>query len=349
VPANTRARRLSVGTLAALSVGPTASIASAGPPAAAVAAPGAEAAATGEQAIVLSPGDEGRQVALLQQRLGIATDGVYGPETAAAVRGFQASRGLPVDGVAGPETTAALKAPASVFVGVSSSVPAEGTVYEAPNSAAEAAEETAQAEERLAAMQEAGQAGAGETSAPASGRESKRTAVERLQQAVGVTVDGDFGPRTEAAVRRLQARHDLDVDGVVGPKTWAALGVQDARTLKPPASALPHHHHASARSASSGYGFFPAPGANYGVGDEPEIAARLDALGTALHLHLVGISGYRTPGHSVAVGGSANDPHTHGEASDTPGVEGVSEATLRRFGLTRPFGGAREADHIQLG
>jgi hypothetical protein len=27
----------------------------------------------------------------------------------------------------------------------------------------------------------------------------------------------------------------------------------------------------------------------------------------------------------------------------------VPEATLRRFGLTRPFGGAREADHIQLG
>ena len=31
-----------------------------------------------------------------------------------------------------------------------------------------------------------------------------------------------------------------------------------------------------------------------------------------------------------------------------PGVEGVPEATLNRFGLTRPFGGAAEADHIQL-
>jgi hypothetical protein len=28
-------------------------------------------------------------------------------------------------------------------------------------------------------------------------------------------------------------------------------------------------------------------------------------------------------------------------------VEGVPEATLERFCLTRPFGGAREADHIQ--
>ena len=55
-----------------------------------------------------------------------------------------------------------------------------------------------------------------------------------------------------------------------------------------------------------------------------------------------------TPAHSVEVGGFANDPHTRGQASDTPGIEGVPEATLRRFGLSRPFPGAAEADHIQL-
>jgi peptidoglycan hydrolase CwlO-like protein len=96
------------------------------------------------------------------------------------------------------------------------------------------------------------------------------------------------------------------------------------------------------------YGFFQAPGTNYSVGDEPTIAAHLDAMGKALSLHLIGISGYRTPEHSVEVGGFPNDPHTRGEASDTPGVEGVPESTLNQFGLTRPFGGAAEADHIQL-
>jgi hypothetical protein len=95
-------------------------------------------------------------------------------------------------------------------------------------------------------------------------------------------------------------------------------------------------------------GFFPAPGTNYSVGEEPTIAARLNTLGKALHLHLIGISGYRTPQHSVEVGGFANDPHTRGEASDTPGVEGVPESVLESFGLTRPFPGAAEADHIQL-
>lgn len=101
-------------------------------------------------------------------------------------------------------------------------------------------------------------------------------------------------------------------------------------------------------TGSGEYGFFPASGTNYSVGDEPELAARLNRLGQALHLHLIGISGYRTPQHSVEVGGFTDDPHTRGEASDTPGVEGVPEATLQQYGLTRPFGGAAEADHIQL-
>jgi peptidoglycan hydrolase CwlO-like protein len=99
---------------------------------------------------------------------------------------------------------------------------------------------------------------------------------------------------------------------------------------------------------SGQYGFFPAPGTNYSIGQEPEIAARLSRLGKALHLHLIGLSGYRSPQHSVEVGGFADDPHTRGEASDTPGVEGVPEQTLLQFGLTRPFPGAAEADHIQL-
>jgi peptidoglycan hydrolase CwlO-like protein len=103
-----------------------------------------------------------------------------------------------------------------------------------------------------------------------------------------------------------------------------------------------------ASGASGGDGFFPAAGTNYSVGVEPELAVRLDRMAKALHLHLIGISGYRTPEHSVEVGGFADDPHTRGEASDTPGVEGVPEAVLNEYGLTRPFGGAAEADHIQL-
>jgi peptidoglycan hydrolase-like protein with peptidoglycan-binding domain len=243
-PSSSRAKRVSLGALAALTVGPTAGLAGAQSP---IAASGAEPATTTEHTIVLSSGDEGRQVQLLQQALGgVAVDGVFGPETEAAVQRFQASKGLTVDGIVGPATSAALRGTSS------------GTAFAADLG--------------TAIPGSAGGEAPSSSGAAAAGGEG---AVKQLQSALRLPVDGDFGPATEAAVRRLQARHGLTVDGIVGPGTWSVIGVSGQETLTPPASALatPHRAHASTADAE-------ASGSPSGEGGSGAVS-RLQA---ALHL-----------------------------------------------------------------
>ncbi len=50
----------------------------------------------------------GPSVRLLQRRLHLSADGVFGPGTARAVKRFQRRRGMPADGVVGPATWSAL-------------------------------------------------------------------------------------------------------------------------------------------------------------------------------------------------------------------------------------------------
>ena len=98
----------------------------------------------------------------------VTADGIFGPETDAAVRAFQAERHLVVDGKAGPNTWAAIIT----------------------------------------------------TVKKGSTGEAVRGAQVLL---VDVSVDGDFGPKTDAAVRTAQDGFGVTVDGIVGPVTWRAL------------------------------------------------------------------------------------------------------------------------------
>jgi putative chitinase len=52
---------------------------------------------------------------------------------------------------------------------------------------------------------------------------SKGDLVKKLQAALGIGADGDFGQGTENALKKWQDRNGLTADGVAGPKTLAKL------------------------------------------------------------------------------------------------------------------------------
>ena len=393
VPNSTRARRASLGALIAVAAAPAAALLESSGSAGVAFASGAPEPTTSTQHyITLRAGSEGRQVGLLQRALGLHVDGVYGPETEAAVRRFQASRGLKVDGVLGAATSRALAhdapptlsgeaamrdltgetretvpgevqetaaaiaptaavdyataiatdavaespaetpgtpaavtnetgiAPGESFGGAQAPGEGEaegatgaesGTSREttstssneggtsAPSASTGSGASSASGATQASASSTAdpdtsgtGSAG-GETGSSSSGTSAasaaatptpesdevgalarasalaaqrtaaaealaKTHAIEHLQAALHLSVDGEFGPQTLAAVRRLQARHGLNVDGVAGASTWSVLGQHDQPELKPPPAALhpprPHHHAAPAPQAGGALG-----------------------------------------------------------------------------------------------
>ncbi len=52
---------------------------------------------------------------------------------------------------------------------------------------------------------------------------SKGEDVKKLQEKLGLSADGSFGPGTEKAVKNWQSANGLKPDGLVGPGTWSKL------------------------------------------------------------------------------------------------------------------------------
>ncbi len=351
VPSSTRAKRISLGALAALTAGPSASLAEASGPVSPVAGP----PTTTEHSITLSEGSEGRQVELLQEALGnIKVDGVFGPETEEAVRDFQASRGVTVDGVVGPQTSGAL--------GSELSAPVSAADVSGPS---EAASTGAGSPEGTTVSTVSKSASSLESTSSSEGSEGAGgNAVARLQSALHLTTDGDFGPQTEAAVKRLQARNGLTVDGIVGPATWHVIGVNGEETLTPPPSAIvrPASHRVDVASvAATGGGEGTTGGGGEAGGASREAGGNpVGRLQSALHVtpdgefgpeteaavrrlqarhgltvdgvvgpstwSVIGVSGEKTltPPPSARAGGGAPNTAGAGGSSSSGGEEGSS-------------------------
>ena len=61
---------------------------------------------------------------------------------------------------------------------------------------------------------------------------SKGDDVKKLQEKLGLTVDGSFGPNTEKKVKEWQSSNGLTADGVVGDGTWSKMFGSTTQVVK---------------------------------------------------------------------------------------------------------------------
>jgi peptidoglycan hydrolase-like protein with peptidoglycan-binding domain len=268
-------------------------------------------------------------VVRLQEKVGLAqVDGTFGPETEHAVRHFQATHGLVVDGVVGPQTWRALgikqrailhqsffphrTAPQSAATGIGGTQ----TVAQGPTSTPAATPTV------------------GGTPIRALGASTPGEAVRRLQEALHIQADGEFGPQTEAAVKSLQAHDGLAVDGVVGPETWHALGLSEHDTLHPDRALMPR---TSVAGGAGGGSSSNTAGAGGESGEASSVVARVIAaaneIATRPYVYGGGHGSFQSYGYDCS-GSVSYALHGGGLLSspeDSTGLESYGESGPGRY------------------
>ena len=150
----------------------------------------------------------------------VATDGIFGERTEAAVRRFQEIFDLTPDGIIGKATWYQL---VRLYVGVTNLAELESqgqTFYainwQAPNNlqSGSRGQQVSQLQYMLNVM------------------------AEYVPSIPPVAVDGIFGPRTRESVLAFQRFAGLPEDGIVGPQTWNALYDRAITLIKEPAIPL---------------------------------------------------------------------------------------------------------------
>ncbi len=229
---------------------------------------------------------ETHAVRRLQAALHVAVDGEFGPQTEVALRRLQAREGLAVDGVAGPATWHALGQHSQPELTPPPSALPQPKAHHAHGGGRRGAQ---QGDPLLT--------GAGGGARP-TGHLSRGTAIRRLQEALHVPVDGEFGPETEAAVRHLQEARGLEVDGVVGPATWEAVGLPGQPTLHPPRAAGAGA--GGGGSSSTGGDSSPSSTSSTGEGVVQRVIAAADEIATRPYVYGGGHGSFISTGYDCS-------------------------------------------------
>lgn len=176
----------------------------------------------------------------------LVVDGSYGPLTAARVSDIQRAWGLSIDGIAGLETWSFLStqspgprpwplvkqgatqdsnwrvlAAQHLLRAAGATIAADGVFGPASGAATKAFQQTLRTTDIGPTVGQLDWPALIVTVRPGDHGEAVK-AVQTLAPG-GLTVDGSYGPQTEAAVREFQSMFAPPVDGVVGPITWHAL------------------------------------------------------------------------------------------------------------------------------
>ena len=187
-----RRKRLSIAVAAATMAGPGTPMAMAqvsGDLQAEVAAetPSKRAIEVREGGLPLVIGSQGPLVAEVQKALQVQADGIFGPQTEAAVRSYQTRSGLAVDGIVGPNTWSTLFAAAAVG---GSDVP-QGVREHIEQRLESAGDQMDDASAPAAPTDPASQAAPAPTSAPGTGSCGSAT----IATPVSGTTSSPYGPR----------------------------------------------------------------------------------------------------------------------------------------------------------
>jgi peptidoglycan hydrolase-like protein with peptidoglycan-binding domain len=190
----------------------------------------------------LQQGSTGAAVAEVQAALHLADSGSFDAATTSAVQAYQAANGLTVDGVVGQGTWDSLFSTVPAFPPAALRQGSSGPDVAAVQRRLGIGADGVFGPQTKRAVQ-GFQSSTGLTADGIVGHDtwsglfsavpvypgaplrqgSSGANVVLIQNRLGISADGAFGPQTKEAVQSFQASAGLSADGVVGPLTWRAL------------------------------------------------------------------------------------------------------------------------------